>query len=658
MTASDPVLIGSYDYPLVALSVLIAILASYAALDLAGRVTSARGIARLLWLSGGAIAMGIGIWSMHYVGMLAFRLPMPVLYDWPTVLLSLVAAILASAIALFVVSREKMGTFSALLGSILMGIGIASMHYIGMAAMRMPAMCHYSGPLVILSAALAIAISFVALWLTFHFRDDATVWSFRKMISACVMGTAIPVMHYTGMAAATFTPSMSSHSDRTAAISVSALSVAGISMVTLVFLGVAILAARVYRVYWTDRQLLAAFLEHIPDNVYFKDRESRFLRVSRAGAEHFGLDDPAQALNKTDFEIFSSAHAMSAFADEQEMIRTGRSILGQEEKETWRDGREAWVLTTKVPLRDRHGQIIGTMGISHNITDRKRAEMELQEYKNHLEELVEARTAELSSANGQLARDNAARRLAEQELIAKAEELARSNAELEQFAYVASHDLQEPLRMVASYTQLLARRYKGKLDSDGDEFIGFAVDGANRMQQLIRDLLSYSRVITKGNQLQLTATEAACKAAVLNLEKSIEDSEAVVSVGPLPTLMADATQLTQLFQNLIGNAIKYRSGTRPEICVAARPDRNHWVFSVQDNGIGIEPQYFERIFQMFQRLHSRGEYPGTGIGLAISKKIAERHGGRIWVESEPGHGSTFLFSVLRTEGVEGEFQGH
>ena len=349
---------------------------------------------------------------------------------------------------------------------------------------------------------------------------------------------------------------------------------------------------------------------------------------------------------------------MSAFADEQEMIRTGRSILGQEEKETWRDGREAWVLTTKVPLRDRHGQIIGTMGISHNITDRKRAEMELQEYKNHLEELVAARTAELSLANEQLARDNAARRLAEQELIAKAEELARSNAELEQFAYVASHDLQEPLRMVASYTQLLARRYKGKLDSDGDEFIGFAVDGANRMQQLIRDLLSYSRVITKGNQLQLTATEAACKAAVLNLEKSIEDSEAVVSVGPLPTLMADATQLTQLFQNLIGNAIKYRSGTRPEISVAARPDRSHWVFSVQDNGIGIEPQYFERIFQMFQRLHSRGEYPGTGIGLAISKKIAERHGGRIWVESEPGHGSTFLFSVLRTEGVEGEFQGH
>ncbi len=658
MTASGPVLIGSYNYSLVALSVLIAILASYSALDLAGRVTSARGGARLLWLSGGAIAMGIGIWSMHYVGMLAFRLPMPVLYDWPTVLLSLMAAILASAIALFVVSREKMGLFSALIGSILMGIGIAAMHYIGMAAMRMTAMCHYSGPLVILSVGLAIAISFVALWLTFHFRKDAAVWSLRKMIAASVMGAAIPVMHYTGMAAATFTPSMSIHLDRTSAISVSALSVAGISMVTLVLLGVVILAARMYRVYWTDRQLLAAFLEHIPDNVYFKDRESRFMRVSRAGAKHYGLDDPAQAVNKTDFEMFSLAHAIPAFDDEQEMIRTGRSIVGKEERETWADGREAWVLTTKVPLRDRQGQIIGTMGISHDITDRKRAELELQEYKNHLEELVAARTAELSLANEQLARDNAARRLAEHELISKAEELARSNAELEQFAYVASHDLQEPLRMVASYTQLLARRYKGRLDSDGDEFIGFAVDGANRMQQLIRDLLSYSRVITKGNPLQLTVADAACKDALANLKKSIEDSEAVVKVEPLPTLMADGTQLTQLFQNLIGNAIKYRSGVKPEICVAARPNHNHWVFSVQDNGIGIEPQYFERIFQMFQRLHSRGEYPGTGIGLAISKKIAERHGGRIWVESEPGHGSTFLFSILRTEGVEGEFQGH
>jgi two-component system, sensor histidine kinase and response regulator len=651
MTASDPVLVGSYDYRLVALSVVIAILASYAALDLAGRVTSARGTARLAWLSGGATTMGIGIWSMHYVGMLAFRLPIPVQYDWPTVLLSLLAAIFASAIALFVVSRETMGVFAAVLGSMLMGVGIAAMHYIGMAAMRLMAMCHYSSGLVILSVVLAIVISFVALWLTFRLRGDTAGWSLRKTMSALVMGLAIPIMHYTGMAAVKFSPHPSVQWDHTAAITVSALSITGISMVTLVLLALAILTSVADRRYWTERQLLEAFLEHIPDNVFFKDRDSRFVRISRAMSDYFGLGDPAQAVNKTDSDIFSSEHALEALADEQEIIRLGRSIVRKEEKETWPDGRETWVLTTKVPLRDRQGQIIGTMGISHDISERKRVHRELQEYKDHLEELVAERTAELRLANELLAQDIAARKLTEQEL-------ARSNAELEQFAYVASHDLQEPLRMIASYTQLLARRYKGKLDADADDFIGFAVDGAARMQQLIRDLLSYSRLTTQAKPLALASSDAACKAAIANLQKSIEDSAAVVSVGPLPTLMADATQLTQLFQNLIGNAIKYRNERRPEIFVTARPDRNQWVFSIQDNGIGIEPQYFERIFQMFQRLHTRDKYAGTGIGLALCRKIAERHGGNIWVESQPGNGSRFLFTILRAEGVDGEFQEH
>src|SRR5882724_5648081 len=202
MTSSDIVLASSYDYLLVALSVIIAVLASYAALDLAGRVTSARGKARLLWLTGGAIAMGIGIWSMHYIGMLAFRLPMSVQYDWPTVLLSLLTAILASAVALFVVSRREMGMGRAMLGSVCMGGGIAAMHYTGMAAMRLDATYGYSARLVTLSVILAIAISLTALWLAFHVRGEVATWSWRKSISAVVMGAAIPVMHYTGMAAA------------------------------------------------------------------------------------------------------------------------------------------------------------------------------------------------------------------------------------------------------------------------------------------------------------------------------------------------------------------------------------------------------------------------------------------------------------------------
>ena len=235
MTTPDVALVGSYDYLLVVLSVVIAVFASYAALDLARRVTSAQGRSRLLSLIGGASAMGFGIWSMHYVGMLAFRLPVPVQYAWPTVLWSLLAAILASAVALFLVSRSKLGVVRASLGSILMGGGIAAMHYIGMAAMRLPAMCHYSRPLFILSVILAIVISFVALWLAFHLRGDAATW--RKTISALVMGAAIPVMHYTGMAAATFTPSMSGHGDLSHAVAVSSLSVAGISIVTFLVLG-------------------------------------------------------------------------------------------------------------------------------------------------------------------------------------------------------------------------------------------------------------------------------------------------------------------------------------------------------------------------------------------------------------------------------------
>ena len=204
---TNPPLVGSYDDVLVALSAVIAIMSAYAALDLARRITFARGWSRLLWLTGGAIAMGFGIWSMHYMGMLAFRLPVPVQYDWPTVVLSLIAAIVASAIALVVVSRPKMDLKRALLGSVLMGGGIATMHYTGMRAMRMPAMCTYSPGLVGLSVLLAIVISLVALWLTFRFRRDAAAWSWRRSTSAVVMGLAIPVMHYTGMAAVVLTTS-------------------------------------------------------------------------------------------------------------------------------------------------------------------------------------------------------------------------------------------------------------------------------------------------------------------------------------------------------------------------------------------------------------------------------------------------------------------
>lgn len=225
------------------------------------------------------------------------------------------------------------------------------------------------------------------------------------------------------------------------------------------------------------------------------------------------------------------------------------------------------------------------------------------------------------------------------------EELARSNRDLEQFAYVASHDLQEPLRMVATYTQLLAERYRGKLDADADKYINYAVDGALRMQKLVQDLLAFSRVGRQGGALQNTDCNAVLQESLKNLEAAIQDSGAVVQQVPLPVVMADRSQLVQVFQNLIGNAIKFRGSAPPTIRVSAEAKGKEWVFSVADNGIGIAAEHTENVFVIFRRLHTRAEYPGNGIGLSICKKIIEHHGGRIWVESESGQGSTFKFAL-------------
>jgi signal transduction histidine kinase len=239
-------------------------------------------------------------------------------------------------------------------------------------------------------------------------------------------------------------------------------------------------------------------------------------------------------------------------------------------------------------------------------------------------------------------------RQAQDELAAQAEELARSNAQLQEFAYVASHDLKEPLRVISGFAQLLAENYAGKLDKDAYEFIGYMVDGASRMQTLINDLLEYSKVSTQGKPLEPVHSSDALKQAIYNLQVAIRETEAQVTYDDLPRINGDANQLTQLFQNLISNAIKFRrKDERPRIHISASLEEggDRWVVSVTDNGIGIAPEHRERIFDMFRRIHGRGNYPGTGIGLAVCSKIVERHGGRIWVESEPGKGSTFSFSL-------------
>jgi signal transduction histidine kinase len=262
----------------------------------------------------------------------------------------------------------------------------------------------------------------------------------------------------------------------------------------------------------------------------------------------------------------------------------------------------------------------------HNFLLRKRQELasELQRANAELEERIRERTLELEERTLQL---------------------ENSNKELEQFAYIASHDLQEPLRMVASYTQLLAKRYQGQLDEKADRYIAYAVDGAKRMQQLITDLLAFSRVTTQARQLIPTDCHAVLQLALTNLRVSISESGAEVTYDPLPTVLAEGAQLTQVFQNLIGNSLKFRGDKTPHVHISAVNNGTEWTFAVRDNGIGIDQQHAEKIFVMFQRLHTREEYPGTGIGLAIVKKIVERHGGRIWVESEVGKGTTFLFTI-------------
>jgi PAS domain S-box-containing protein len=379
-------LIGSYNYALVALSVLIAMFASYAALDLAGRVTAAGGWTRVFWLLGGASAMGTGIWSMHYIGMLAFILPVPVAYHWPTVLLSLLAAILASVVALGVVSRQKMGATRAVAGSVLMGAGIASMHYIGMAAMRLPALCQFNSSLVVMSVVFAVLISFAALWIAFHFRDEKTGVGREKLAGAVVMGAAIPVMHYTGMAAASFTPS-SMPADLSHAVSISALGTSGIAAVTFIVLGLALLTS------WVDKRLAAQTLELQEEKLqrseaYLAEAQrlthtgSWAWRVAGGDAVHlseewyriFGFDPedgpPAfeQLLERTHPEDRAKWRAAidRAIAEKSEYEVEFRILLP--------DGSVKHIHTVGHPVLNACGDLVQFVGSSTDITERKRAE--------------------------------------------------------------------------------------------------------------------------------------------------------------------------------------------------------------------------------------------------------------------------------------------
>ena len=352
------------------------------------------------------------------------------------------------------------------------------------------------------------------------------------------------------------------------------------------------------------RERLAAVVESSDDAIIGKTLDGVITTWNHGAEKVFGYSS-AEAVGKTIHMLVPPERANEE-PDILARIGRGESVEHFETIRVRKDGTYIDVSTTVSPIRDSSGAIVGVSKVARDISERKRAE----------------------------------RRLAD-----KVEELARSNRDLEQFAYAASHDLQEPLRMVASYTQLLAERYGGKLDENADKFLGYAREGALRMQILIRDLLAFSRVVQAGVTGKNVDCDVALEEALQSLTAAIEESGAVVTHTALPNVWANQTQMAQVFQNLIGNAIKFRNGAPPKCAVSVEKSGRNWLFSVSDNGIGIAPEDAGNIFVAFQRLHARTEYPGNGIGLAICKKIIEHYGGTIWVESQVGQGSTFKFTL-------------
>lgn len=390
-----------------------------------------------------------------------------------------------------------------------------------------------------------------------------------------------------------------------------------------------------------------ALFENVPVGIFQSTPGGKILTANRMLLQMLGYDSKKEFMNlNIARDLYTSPQDRQLLLKELEEkgeIRNTELTLKR------KDGTQIIVWECSHVLKDKRGKVFYYEGILTDITERKSIEAALEKYQRHLEDIVKQRTTEIQKINEQLRKEIDEHKKTEKALRKISEELKRSNVELQQFAYVASHDLQEPLRMISSYTQLLERRYKGKLDADANEFISFIVVGVSRMQNLINDLLSYSRLGSHKKDFTPTDCNIICDRVLANLKVTIQENEAVILKDPLPVVMGDGLLLSQLFQNLISNAIKFRSTDRPRIEITAAPQKKEWIFKVKDNGIGIAPEFHERIFIIFQRLHGRAEFPGTGIGLAICKKVVELHGGRIWVESNPGQGSTFFFTLPAAE---------
>ncbi len=618
MVPTNPALVSSYDYRLVALSVAISTLASYAALDLAGRVTAARGRVRMTWLTGGACAMGIGIWSMHYIGMLAFSLPVAIGYDWPTVAASLLCAVLASLVALFVVSRPQMGLLQAAIGSVVMGSGIAAMHYIGMAAMRLPAMCSYSSGLVTLSVVLAIVISLIALWLSFILRGDNQGRFWKKMASAVLMGVAIPAMHYTGMAAASFAHS-EMKPDLSHAVTISSLGVASITVVTFFVLGMALLTAVV------DRRFSAQALELEASEQRYRQlvetavavfwrrsiRSSVFSFVNHEAEVLLGY--PVEHwLTQPNFWI-EHIHPEDRLLAESRCAAAAAENLPQqfEHRMIAAEGKVLW-LRSFVRVVAGPGRTNELVGVMVDINARKRAQ-----------EAAEA-------ANR-----------------AKSEFLANM-----------SHEIRTPMNGVIGMAELVLDT---ELNPEQREYLGMLKASADSLLDIINDILDFSKIeagkldldlvdFNLRNILETTTRALSLSAHAKGLELTCEVLPEVPEV-----IIADPTRLRQIVVNLVANAIKFTEHGEVAVRVAldsASGENLNLHFSVRDTGLGIPLEKQKLIFEAFSQADgsTTRKFGGTGLGLTISSRLVTLMGGKIWVESQPGKGSSFQFTAQARSG--------
>ena len=625
---------GSYDYRLVTLSVVMAVCAAYAALDLAGRTTAARERARLVWLAGGAAAMGLGIWSMHYIGMLAYLLPVPVFYDWPTVLVSLFAAIFASGVALFVVSRRRMDWSHALAGSIIMGSGIATMHYIGMAAMRLPAMCRYDSLLVVLSVVLAIVMSLVALWLSFHLREHAkTTWP-KKCASAVVMGGAIAAMHYTGMAAVRFTPSIMAP-DLSHAVHVSPLGIAGISSVTLLVLGLVSISSFVDRRFSAqttaleESELLHRELEKVVDELKKSEDRLRVLIetipalawtsmadgsndfVNRRWLEYTGISlEQMQGVETRPFHPEDIDRHLDKW---RSALATGETFENEARVRRAADGEYRWFLIRSLPLRDESGNIVKWYGTMTDIEDRRRADEALRKANADLAHITRVMT-------------------------------------MGEFAASIAHEVSQPLSAMVTNAEACLHWLAGSAPN-----LEKACEAVGRV---VRDGKRAGEVVA---QVRALCRKSGIKRERLDMNEAIEEILALAQsevrtkrvalrtdlATSLPPVLGDRVQLQQVMLNLIMNGIEAMSSVqdRPrELVIRTQEGQDDQVIvTVQDSGTGLDPKVTEQIFDAFYTSKSQG----MGMGLSISRSIVNDHGGRLWATANEGPGATFRFTLSK-----------